>query len=113
MTLHCGYISQAKKVKKLEEERSPRYFAQNPLQYRSPSMQICCTTRRTCSVVAINQTGDVGFGLAGHQMGRTELFQDAVVIVLVNLPLIVDSGGREGGEGQTSKGRFDVFRRGL
>lgn len=61
----------------------------------------------TCSVVAINQTGDVGFGLAGYQIGRAELFQDTVVVVFINFPLIVDSEKR-GVWWQTSKRRIDV-----
>lgn len=36
-------------------------------------------------------------------MRRTELFQDTVVIVLINLPLIVDSGGHEGGVADIKK----------
>lgn len=44
----------------------------------------------TCAIVTINKAGYVGFGLAGYQMWRTELFQHAIVIVLINLPLVVD-----------------------
>lgn len=41
-------------------------------------------------------------------MRRAELFQDAVVVVFINFPLIVDSEER-GVWWQTSKRRFDVF----
>lgn len=57
----------------------------------------------TCSIVAINQTGDVGFGLAGYQMGRAELFQDTVVVVFINFPLIVDSEKHVGCGGKHQK----------
>lgn len=49
--------------------------------------------------MTVNQTGDVGFGLAGYQMRRTELFQDTVVVVFINFPLIVDSEEHVGGGG--------------
>lgn len=65
--------------------------------------------------MAINQTGDVGFGLAGHQMRRAELFQDAVVVVFIDFPLIVDSAEhRWSAGGKTSTRRFDrVFLHGV
>ena len=44
----------------------------------------------TCAIVAVDQACDVGFGLTGHQVRWTELFQHPVVFVLINLPLIID-----------------------
>lgn len=43
--------------------------------------------------MTVNQAGDVGFGLAGHQMWRAELFQHTIVFILIDHPLVVDPGG--------------------
>lgn len=50
----------------------------------------------TCSIMTIHKTGYVGFGLAGYQMWRTEFFQDTIVIILINLPLVVDPTENKG-----------------
>lgn len=40
--------------------------------------------------MTVNQTRYVGFGLAGHQVRRAELLQNAVVLVFIDLPLVID-----------------------
>ena len=54
------------------------------------SVCLCGTQDLTCAIVAVDQAGDVGFGLTSHQVRWTELFQHPVVVVLINLPLIID-----------------------
>ena len=44
----------------------------------------------TCAIVTVHQAGDVCLGLAGHQVRGAELLQHAVVVILVDLPLVVD-----------------------
>lgn len=54
----------------------------------------------TCAVVTIHKAGYVGFGLAGYQMRRAKLFQHTIVIILIDLPLVIDptAGEAEGKE---------------
>lgn len=44
----------------------------------------------TCAIVTVHKAGYVGFGLTGYQMGRTKLFQNPIVVILINLPLVID-----------------------
>lgn len=57
--------------------------------------------------MTVHQAGDVGLGLAGHKMCRAELLQHAVVVVLIDHPLVVDPVGgqhrRQRGEKAQSK----------
>lgn len=62
----------------------------------SVDQEVCVTMRLTCPIMAIDQAGDVGLGLAAHQVGRTEFLQHAVVVVFIDLSLVVDPEEAEG-----------------
>lgn len=51
---------------------------------------VIVTREQLRAVVTVHQAGDVGLGFTGHQVRRTELLEDTVVVVFVDPPLIVD-----------------------